>query len=272
MTYSIRQMAAALGVSKSQVAREAKAGMPMQNLDAARAWRLANPDLTRAAEGRIDRTPTPTSRPSPLDVPSNPDPDTDPDDDPLPATTTDKDIRLLPGRLYRVACGLLPALEPLCVHALLLARLLAQKLGFQIHHLALDRHAVLAGQLGALQHVAPVRQLLRLAVVAQGVLLCGQQLGAIQHLLVVAHVGELRAHQVGLCAALLAGLRGRGVAARAALALGRAHAAVATPDRANALPSALRAVGDALHGLGPGRGDDSRDGLDLRRRTPEVMR
>jgi hypothetical protein len=92
MTYSIRQMAAALGVSKSQVARDSKAGMPMQDLDAARAWRIANQDLTRTAEGRIDRTPTHTSRPPTLDIPTNPDPDTDPDDDPLPAaTTTDKD-------------------------------------------------------------------------------------------------------------------------------------------------------------------------------------
>ena len=91
MTYSIRQMAAVLGVSKSQVARDSKAGMPMQDLDAARAWRLANQDLTRTAEGRIDRAPTPTSRPPPLDAPTNPEPDTDPDDDPLPATATDKD-------------------------------------------------------------------------------------------------------------------------------------------------------------------------------------
>jgi transcriptional regulator with XRE-family HTH domain len=92
MTYSIRQMAAALGVSKSQVARDAKAGMPMQDLDAARAWRIANQDLTRTAEGRIDRTPTHTSRPPSLDIPTKPDPDTDPDEDPLPAAaTTDKD-------------------------------------------------------------------------------------------------------------------------------------------------------------------------------------
>lgn len=34
MAYSIRQMAAALGVSKSQVARDAKAGIPMQDLEA----------------------------------------------------------------------------------------------------------------------------------------------------------------------------------------------------------------------------------------------
>ena len=86
MTYSIRQMAAALGVSKSQVARDAKAGMPMQDLDAARAWRLANQDLTRTAEGRIDRAAMPTSRPPPLDAQA--DPDRDPDEDPFPSTST----------------------------------------------------------------------------------------------------------------------------------------------------------------------------------------
>lgn len=48
-------MAAVLGVSKSQVARDAAAGMPMHDVDAARAWRLANHDISRTVEGRIDR-------------------------------------------------------------------------------------------------------------------------------------------------------------------------------------------------------------------------
>ena len=89
-TYSIRQMAAALGVSKSQVARDAKAGMPMQDLEAARAWRLANQDLTRTAEGRIDRPAAVAGRTL---LPPGPttDPDADSDEDPLPATATDKD-------------------------------------------------------------------------------------------------------------------------------------------------------------------------------------
>jgi hypothetical protein len=90
MTYSIRQMAAALGVSKSQVARDAKAGMPLHDLEAARAWRLANQDLTRTAEGRIDRPAAVAGR-SLLPPGPSPDPDADPDEDSLPATATDKD-------------------------------------------------------------------------------------------------------------------------------------------------------------------------------------
>jgi hypothetical protein len=77
MAYSIRQMAAALGVSKSQVDRSAKAGMPLDDVDAARAWRLAHQDLARTVDGRIDR-PAPAARP-----PAPPPPADDPDDDPV---------------------------------------------------------------------------------------------------------------------------------------------------------------------------------------------
>lgn len=54
---SIRAMAAQLGVSKSQVARDAAAGMPMDDVEAARAWRQATHDVARTADGRIDRDP-----------------------------------------------------------------------------------------------------------------------------------------------------------------------------------------------------------------------
>jgi transcriptional regulator with XRE-family HTH domain len=85
MAYSIRQMAVALGVSKSQIARDAKAGMPLADVSAARAWRLANQDLTRTAEGRIDR-PT-TSREARRDEP-------DDEDDETRATTSDEDTAI----------------------------------------------------------------------------------------------------------------------------------------------------------------------------------
>lgn len=55
MAYSIRQLADILGVSKSQVARDKAAGMPMHDADAARAWRLAQHDVSRTVGGRIDR-------------------------------------------------------------------------------------------------------------------------------------------------------------------------------------------------------------------------
>lgn len=48
-------MAAQLGVSKSQVARDKLAGMPMGSAEAARAWRETNHDVSRTVEGRIDR-------------------------------------------------------------------------------------------------------------------------------------------------------------------------------------------------------------------------
>jgi hypothetical protein len=55
MAISVRKMAEQLGVGKSQVSRDAQAGMPMDSVEAARAWRLANHDVSRTAEGRIDR-------------------------------------------------------------------------------------------------------------------------------------------------------------------------------------------------------------------------
>jgi hypothetical protein len=51
-------MAEALGVAKSQVHRDAQAGMPMHSVDAARAWRLDQHDMSRTVEGRIDRPAT----------------------------------------------------------------------------------------------------------------------------------------------------------------------------------------------------------------------
>jgi hypothetical protein len=58
---SIRAMAEQLGVSKSQVARDAKAGMPMSSVEAARAWRAATHDLSRTFDARIDRPVAQTS-------------------------------------------------------------------------------------------------------------------------------------------------------------------------------------------------------------------
>ena len=55
MGLSIRDMAQALGVSKSQVSRDKLSGMPMTSPEAARAWRLAQHDMSRTVEGRIDR-------------------------------------------------------------------------------------------------------------------------------------------------------------------------------------------------------------------------
>lgn len=55
-------MAEALGdVSKSQVDRLFKAGMPRHSVEAARAWRLDHLDLSRTAGGRIDRPQPPNS-------------------------------------------------------------------------------------------------------------------------------------------------------------------------------------------------------------------
>jgi hypothetical protein len=55
MALSIRELAAALGVSKSQVGRDSQAGMPTHDLGAARAWRAENRDVSRTVDGRIDR-------------------------------------------------------------------------------------------------------------------------------------------------------------------------------------------------------------------------
>jgi hypothetical protein len=52
---SVRTLAAALGVSKSQVHRDALVGMPVHSVDAARAWRARVHDISRTVDGRIDR-------------------------------------------------------------------------------------------------------------------------------------------------------------------------------------------------------------------------
>lgn len=53
-------MSAALGdVSKTQVDRLYKLGMPRHSAEAARAWRLDNLELSRTADSRIDRPQTP---------------------------------------------------------------------------------------------------------------------------------------------------------------------------------------------------------------------
>lgn len=50
---SVRMMAEALGVSKSQIQRDAANGMPMHSPAAARAWRARNVDSLRAAAARL---------------------------------------------------------------------------------------------------------------------------------------------------------------------------------------------------------------------------
>ena len=50
---SVRMMAEALGVSKSQIQRDAANGMPMHSPAAARAWRTRNVDPMRAAAARM---------------------------------------------------------------------------------------------------------------------------------------------------------------------------------------------------------------------------
>lgn len=55
-------MAGLLGVSKSQVDRDKAAGMPMSSPDEARAWRLVDKDVSRTADGRIDRVQTPAPK------------------------------------------------------------------------------------------------------------------------------------------------------------------------------------------------------------------
>jgi hypothetical protein len=62
---SVRALAAALGVSKSQVGRDALAGMPTHSVGAAREWRSRVHDVSRTVEGRIDR-PGLFGRPDPL--------------------------------------------------------------------------------------------------------------------------------------------------------------------------------------------------------------
>lgn len=52
---SVRAMADALGISKSEAHRDSQAGMPMHSVDAAREWRERTHDVARSADGRIDR-------------------------------------------------------------------------------------------------------------------------------------------------------------------------------------------------------------------------
>ena len=82
MGLSVRAMAQALGVSKSQVQRDKDAGMPMDSVAAAQAWRLANHDMSRTVEGRIDRPERPVSPARPMTSlpPAAGDPLDEPDD------------------------------------------------------------------------------------------------------------------------------------------------------------------------------------------------
>jgi hypothetical protein len=80
MTLSIRTMATALGVSKSQIQRDKEAGMPMTDLPAAAAWRATHHDVSRTRDGRIDRP-----GPDPATPPAAPPPGDD--DEPRPNDT-----------------------------------------------------------------------------------------------------------------------------------------------------------------------------------------
>lgn len=94
MQLSVRAMAAALGVSKSQVARDSADGMPMHEAAAARAWRQQHRDVSRTVEGRIDR-------PSAASAPAAPPPITSlppalpplPEEDEEPAPTDTDEYR-----------------------------------------------------------------------------------------------------------------------------------------------------------------------------------
>ncbi|MEY2892665.1 MAG: hypothetical protein RJA98_2573 [Pseudomonadota bacterium] len=86
---SIRKMAEALGVSKSQVDRDAKAGMPMSDVAAARAWRHKQHDPSRTVEGRIDRPAARSTAGAALPEPSLPAAASD-DDEPAQASDTDE--------------------------------------------------------------------------------------------------------------------------------------------------------------------------------------
>lgn len=52
---SVRAMATALGVSKSQVDRDAADGMPMHDAGLAAAWRAVNRDIARVVGARLGR-------------------------------------------------------------------------------------------------------------------------------------------------------------------------------------------------------------------------
>jgi hypothetical protein len=86
---SVRAMAAALGdVSKSQVDRLFKLGMPRHSVEAARAWRLDNLELSRTADSRIDRPQAPARAPErPAEEPAPP-PVAGDDDGPADANTS----------------------------------------------------------------------------------------------------------------------------------------------------------------------------------------
>jgi hypothetical protein len=88
MALSMRAMADALGVSKSQVQRDKEAGMPMSDVAAAQAWRATHHDVSRTREGRIDRSaaaaPVPGPAPAPMEPPSDGD---KPEDEPRPNDT-----------------------------------------------------------------------------------------------------------------------------------------------------------------------------------------
>lgn len=56
---SYSTIGAELGISKQAVAKCVKRGMPVDSVDAARAWRLANNDFARSAENKIDRAQAP---------------------------------------------------------------------------------------------------------------------------------------------------------------------------------------------------------------------
>ena len=87
MQLSVRAMAAALGVSKSQVARDSADGMPMHDAAAARAWRQQHRDVSRTVEGRIDRPPVPAAPPPTTSLPPALPPLPDEDEDPAPTDT-----------------------------------------------------------------------------------------------------------------------------------------------------------------------------------------
>lgn len=88
MTLSMRAMADALGVSKSQVQRDKDAGMPMSDVAAAQAWRTNHHDVSRTREGRIDRSAAAVAPvPSAVSAPAPADPPPGDEDEPRPNDT-----------------------------------------------------------------------------------------------------------------------------------------------------------------------------------------
>lgn len=84
MGMSIRDMARALGVGKSQAQRDKADGMPMDSAQAAQAWRAAHRDVSRTVEGRIDRPAAAANLAAPPPPPAAPD-----EDEPKPDDTVD---------------------------------------------------------------------------------------------------------------------------------------------------------------------------------------